>query len=201
LQGIARKAAALVPNTMTLSAVICGLTAIRLSQEGRYEWATAAILLAALLDLADGFAARKLSAATPMGAELDTLADFLNFGVAPALLLYDRDLHQFGNWGWSIAALYVLAAGFRLARFNVLLKAIPDLSIKNEFQGLPSTAAAVGVLVLGTIAHAACPPPIPLILSATALLAASMFMVSRWSVPTLATLAKQVRTSIGGNRS
>jgi CDP-diacylglycerol---serine O-phosphatidyltransferase len=196
LPSIARKAAVLVPNVMTLSAVICGLTAIRLSQEGRAGWATAAIFLAALLDFADGFTARKLSATSPMGAELDTLADFLNFGVAPALLLFDRELQQFGNLGWAIAALYVLAAGFRLARFNVGLKAAPNTSVKKDFQGIPSPAAAAGVLLCGMIAHATCPPPLAPLLAAVALLAASILMISQLRIPTLATLALHIQNKL-----
>ncbi len=114
-----RKLMRFIPNMLTLSAVVFGLSAIRLSGEGQFALAMTAILGAALLDAADGFLARKLSAESAIGAELDSLADFLNFGVAPAMLLYDRHLYSLGMAGWGIAAIYVIATGLRLARFNV----------------------------------------------------------------------------------
>ena len=109
----------LLPNFLTLCAVLCGLTALRLSAEGEFEWAIAAIFGAVVLDTADGYLARLLGAESPIGAELDSLADFVNFGVAPGMLIYQRDLHLLGWAGWIIAAIYVLATGLRLARFNV----------------------------------------------------------------------------------
>ncbi|MGB8868095.1 MAG: CDP-alcohol phosphatidyltransferase family protein, partial [Rhodomicrobium sp.] len=109
----------LLPNFLTLCAVIFGLTALRLSGEGKPELAMAAIFAAVVLDTADGYAARLLGAESPIGAELDSLADFVNFGVAPGMLLYQRDLHLLGWTGWIISGIYVLATGIRLARFNV----------------------------------------------------------------------------------
>ncbi len=195
VQALARKAALLVPNMLTLTAVVCGLTAIRLAQEGKYGWATFAILLAALLDFADGLAARILAAESAFGAELDTLADFLNFGVAPALLLYNQNLLSLGNLGWTIVAIYVLAAGFRLARFNVTLKALSDTAIEKVFYGVPSTAAAVAVILFGALVSAVFEVPLAAPLAAVSTLVASALMISSRQVPTLGALLTRMRKS------
>jgi CDP-diacylglycerol--serine O-phosphatidyltransferase len=177
---------------LTLTAVVCGLTAIRLAQEGKYGWATLSILGAAVLDFADGLAARKLAAESAFGAELDTLADFLNFGVAPALLLYDQNLLSLGDWGWTIAAIYVLAAGFRLARFNVRLKGLSENAIDKVFCGVPSTAAAVAVVLVGALVNAAFEVPLATLLAALSTIAASALMISSRQVPTLAALLAHI---------
>src|SRR5258707_5298047 len=93
----------LLPNLITLLALCAGLTGIRLAIESRLEWALAAIVFAALLDGIDGRVARMLKGTSRFGAELDSLADFVNFGVAPALLLYLLGFHQFRSAGWIAA--------------------------------------------------------------------------------------------------
>ena len=93
----------LVPNFITLLAICAGLTAIRLSTEGRMELAVAAIVFAAVLDGLDGRVARMIKGQSKFGAELDSLADFVNFGVAPGLILYFWQLHELGNGGWIAA--------------------------------------------------------------------------------------------------
>ena len=93
----------LLPNLITLLALCAGLTAIRLAVEEKLEWAVAAIVFAALLDGIDGRVARMLKGTSRFGAELDSLADFVNFGVAPALILYFWSLHELGNAGWIAA--------------------------------------------------------------------------------------------------
>src|SRR4030081_2537610 len=90
----------LVPNVITLLAICAGLTAIRLSTEGRMELAVAAIVFAAVLDGLDGRVARMIKGQSKFGAELDSLADFVNFGVAPGLILYFWQLHDLNNVGW-----------------------------------------------------------------------------------------------------
>jgi CDP-diacylglycerol--serine O-phosphatidyltransferase len=181
-----------IPNLLTFTAVLCGLTAIRLSGAGEFALAMTAILAAAVLDAADGYVARKLSAESAIGAELDSLADFLNFGVAPAMLVYDRHLYQLGLLGWLVAALYVIATGYRLARFNVQTKAIlpppgkPRPS-KKWFCGLPSTGAAMAIMGADAAAlrlHAA---DIPVVIAGAAV-TASALMVSKLPVPSLAAL-------------
>src|SRR5689334_25301867 len=110
----------LLPNLITLLALCAGLTAIRVAVENRLELALAAVVLAALLDGIDGRIARMLKGTSRFGAELDSLADFVNFGVAPALMLYVWGLHELGNAGWIAAMVFAISTGLRLARFNVM---------------------------------------------------------------------------------
>src|SRR6201988_2970375 len=111
----------LVPNLITLLALCAGLTAIRLAFEANLEWAVAAIVFAALLDGIDGRVARMLKGTSRFGAELDSLADFVNFGVAPALMLYFWGLRELGNLGWIAGLVFAISTGLRLARFNVMV--------------------------------------------------------------------------------
>jgi len=111
----------LAPNLITLLALCAGLTAIRLAIEQKLEWAVAAIVFAALLDGIDGRVARMLKGTSRFGAELDSLADFVNFGVAPALMLYFWGLAELGHAGWIAAMVFAICAGLRLARFNVMI--------------------------------------------------------------------------------
>ena len=136
------------PNLLTLLAICSGLTAIRFAVEDRFELAIGAIVLAAILDGLDGRVARFLKSATRFGAQMDSLADFVNFGVAPAMLLYFWTLSLAGNFGWICALIYVIGAGLRLARFNVMLEAPnqPEWQ-KNYFLGVPAPAAALIVLL------------------------------------------------------
>src|SRR5215468_10713875 len=110
----------LLPNLITLLALCAGLTAIRLAFEEKLEWAVAAIVFAALLDGIDGRVARLLKGTSRFGAELDSLADFVNFGVAPAVMLYFWGLHDLGNAGWIAAMVFAISTGLRLARCNVM---------------------------------------------------------------------------------
>src|SRR6202043_1682237 len=112
----------LVPNFITLLAICAGLTAIRLSTEGRMELAVGAIVFAAVLDGIDGRVARMIKGQSKFGAELDSLADFVNFGVAPGLILYFWGLKPLGNIGWIAAMVFAICAALRLARFNVQIE-------------------------------------------------------------------------------
>ena len=138
----------LVPNLITLLALCAGLTAIRLAVEERLEWAVAAIVFAALLDGVDGRVARMLRGTSRFGAELDSLADFVNFGVAPALMLYFWGLHGLGNAGWIAAMVFAICTGLRLARFNVMIDD-PNKPAwaGNFFTGVPAPAGAITVLL------------------------------------------------------
>src|SRR5947209_20264140 len=108
----------LVPNVITLLALCAGLTAIRFAVESRLEWAVAAIVFAAVLDGIDGRIARLIKGQSRFGAELDSLADFVNFGVAPAVILYFWELHAPRAAGWIAALVFAICAGLRLARFD-----------------------------------------------------------------------------------
>src|SRR2546423_4395524 len=111
----------LLPNLITLLALCAGLTAIRLAIEEQLEWAVAAIVFAALLDGIDGRIARLLKGTSKFGAELDSLADFVNFGVAPALIIYFWSLHELKSAGWIAGMVFAICTGLRLARFNVMI--------------------------------------------------------------------------------
>lgn len=138
----------LLPNLITLLALCAGLTAIRLSIEGKLEWALAAIVFAALLDGIDGRVARMLKGTSKFGAELDSLADFVNFGVAPALILYFWGLHELKSAGWIVALVFAICAGLRLARFNVMIDD-PNKPVwaADFFTGIPAPAGAITVLL------------------------------------------------------
>src|SRR6202023_1056677 len=108
----------LVPNVITLLAICAGLTAIRLSTEGRMELAVAAIVFAAVLDGLDGRVARMIKGQSKFGAELDSLADFVNFGVAPGLILYFWQLHDLNNGGWTAAMGFATSGALAAGLFH-----------------------------------------------------------------------------------
>jgi CDP-diacylglycerol--serine O-phosphatidyltransferase len=138
----------LVPNVITLLALCAGLTAIRMAFENRYVLALAAIVFAAILDGIDGRLARLLKGTSRFGAELDSLSDFVNFGVAPALILYFWGLHDLKSGGWIAAMAFAICVGLRLARFNVMIED-PDRPAwaGNFFVGMPAPAGAITVLL------------------------------------------------------
>ena len=109
-----------LPNLITVLAICAGLSGIRLAFEHRFETAVVMVLIAAFLDGMDGRVARLFKASSKFGAQMDSLADIVNFGVAPALVLYAFLLDRAGSPGWIAALLFVIACGLRLARFNVL---------------------------------------------------------------------------------
>ncbi|ALK09965.1 CDP-diacylglycerol--serine O-phosphatidyltransferase [Blastochloris viridis] len=138
----------LAPNLVTLFTVGLGLTAIRMAADGRFEWATGAIVAAAVLDGVDGRLARWLKGTSRFGAELDSLADFVNFGVAPALILYFWGLHDLKNVGWIAGLLFAIAAALRLARFNVMLEDPNRPAWQGDFFiGVPAPAGAIVVML------------------------------------------------------
>ena len=138
----------LLPNLVTLLSLCAGFTAMRMAVEGRFETAVGFILLAAILDGLDGRLARLLKGTSRFGAELDSLADFLSFGVAPAFILYQYGLNDLKSFGWLVALLLAIAAALRLARFNVMIDdpTRPEWK-KNFFVGIPAPAGALLVLL------------------------------------------------------
>lgn len=138
----------LVPNLITVLSICAGLTGVRLAFEGRFELAVALVILAALLDFMDGRAARLLKAASKFGAQMDSLADIVNFGVAPAMVLYAYALDRAGAVGWIAALVFAIACGLRLARFNVMADD-PDRPgwQADYFVGVPAPAGAVLVML------------------------------------------------------
>ncbi|MEM8749549.1 MAG: CDP-diacylglycerol--serine O-phosphatidyltransferase [Pseudomonadota bacterium] len=134
----------LVPNLITLGAICSGLTAIRFAFEGRFGFAVVAIVFAALLDALDGRVARILKSTTSFGEQMDSLADFVNFGVTPAIVLYLWTLNEAKALGWSVALVFAICGCLRLARFNVMLDNPdrPDWHV-DFFTGVPAPAGAL----------------------------------------------------------
>jgi CDP-diacylglycerol--serine O-phosphatidyltransferase len=172
----------LVPNFITLLAICAGLTAIRLSTEGRVELALYAIVFAAFLDGIDGRIARLIKGQSKFGAELDSLADFVNFGVAPGLILYFWQLHELKNGGWIAAMVFAISGGLRLARFNA---SIDDPNkpafAANYFTGVPAPMGAITVLLPIYLTFLGL-PKLPAVLTACYTLLVAVLMVSRLPV-------------------
>jgi CDP-diacylglycerol--serine O-phosphatidyltransferase len=127
------------PGTFTMGNMVCGFLALISAFEGEITTACWLIILAAFLDGLDGKVARFSGATSRFGVELDSMADFLSFGVAPAAIMYIIKLHSMGKWGWVISIVYIMASGYRLARFNLLAQT----DEKKEFLGLPVPGAAM----------------------------------------------------------
>jgi CDP-diacylglycerol--serine O-phosphatidyltransferase len=137
----------LVPNFFTLLSLCAGVTAIRMAIEGRYELAIGLIVAAAILDGVDGRLARALKAQSRFGAELDSLADFINFGVAPAIVMFTWGLGGLKGFGWIAVLLFACGMGLRLARFNSMLEIDKPKWHSNYFTGMPAPAGAITVLL------------------------------------------------------
>src|ERR1700746_2936317 len=129
----------LVPNFITLLAICAGLTAIRLSAEGRMDIAVGAIVFAAFHDGVDGRVARMIKGQSKFGAELDSLADFVNFGVAPGLILYFWQLHELHDGGWIAAMVFAISGGLRVARFKAPIDDSTQPPVAaHHFTGVPA---------------------------------------------------------------
>ncbi|MEO6610132.1 MAG: CDP-diacylglycerol--serine O-phosphatidyltransferase [Aestuariivirga sp.] len=138
----------LLPNLVTLLALSSGVTAIRWSMEGHYEWAVYGIIFAIVLDAMDGRIARLLQGTSRFGAELDSLADFVNFGVAPAIMVYFWTLNTLHNLGWLICLMFAISGALRLARFNVALDDPNKPAWAGAyFTGVPAPAGAMLALL------------------------------------------------------
>jgi CDP-diacylglycerol--serine O-phosphatidyltransferase len=142
----------MIPNILTLLALCAGMTAIRLALSESYKTAVIAIIVAGILDGVDGRIARLLKGTSEFGAELDSLSDFVSFGVAPALLLYVWTLHTFLSIGWVVALLFAVCCALRLARFNTQIGADLPPYAYNFFTGVPAPAAA-GLAILPMLAQ------------------------------------------------
>jgi CDP-diacylglycerol--serine O-phosphatidyltransferase len=134
-----RRGVYLLPALMTLSNLLCGFASIVYSTRGDFDTAAVLIGIAMIVDTLDGFFARLTNSQSEFGAELDSLADVVSFGVAPAILAFTWGLWSLGRLGWAAGFIYVAAAAMRLARFNIQGMAVTD---KRYFAGLPSPAAA-----------------------------------------------------------
>jgi len=135
-----------IPNVITISSMCLGLTALNLSYvRSDIHLSLLMLLAAAILDAMDGRVARKLGVVSPVGAQLDSLADFLNFCIAPALILYEWVFKDFYFYGWLVTLIYLTAGAYRLARFNVMYSEGAENVTSKYFVGLPSPAGAIMV--------------------------------------------------------
>ncbi len=129
------------PGAFTMGNMLCGFLAI-LSAQGQNPAAAGwFIILAAFLDALDGKVARLSRGTSRFGKELDSLADIVSFGVAPAILVHSAKLHIFGKWSFMVGAIFLMAGAFRLARYNVMA----DPHRKDNFSGLPIPIAAIAI--------------------------------------------------------
>ena len=132
-----------IPNLITLMSLIAGISSIKFSIQANSKLAVLMIMLAAFFDFFDGWMARKLKKSSQFGAELDSLSDFISFGLAPSLLINLCFTHELGRIGWVISLFYIVCAALRLARFN-----IENMKEQSKvFYGIPSPAAA-GVIMI-----------------------------------------------------
>jgi len=139
----------LIPNVLTLAALCSGLTAIRFALQGEFRLAVIAVIVAAIFDALDGRVARRLGVTSRFGAELDSLSDFLCFGVAPALVLYLASLKDGGALGWVATLMFPICSALRLARFNtgLLADTPPPAWTGSYFTGVPAPAGALLALI------------------------------------------------------
>jgi CDP-diacylglycerol--serine O-phosphatidyltransferase len=132
----------LVPNILTLLALCAGMTAIRFALNGNFQGAVYAIIVAGVFDGLDGRVARMLKATSHFGAELDSLSDFVSFGVAPAAIMYLWTMSALHSVGWAIVLLYAVCCALRLARFNTQVSAEPSSPAAGFFTGVPAPGGA-----------------------------------------------------------
>mgnify|MGYP003951477057 CR=1 FL=1 len=141
-----KKTRYLLPNILTIGGVCLGISSIKFSIEGNFNLAVTLILFAAILDALDGRIARLIKGTSEFGKELDSLTDFVSFGIAPVFVLYFWDLNKYGKLGWAITLVYSVCCVLRLARFNLTKVAENQAWKNNFFEGIPSPAG--GLLIL-----------------------------------------------------
>ena len=176
----------LVPNLVTILGMCAGLSAIRYTFDERYELAAALIIFAAVMDGFDGILARKLNAASSFGAELDSFADFVSFGVAPGILVFGYALAgPMAGVGWIFVLVFAVCACLRLARFNIS-RAAPDGATQRHFVGVPAPAGAMlGLLPVYLGLSGLLDPSQAPVLVALYLAGIGLLMVSRLPTPSL----------------
>ena len=141
-----KKTRYLLPNILTLAGVCLGISSIKFSIDGNFNLAVTLILLAAILDALDGRVARFIKGTSEFGKELDSLTDFVSFGIAPVFILYFWELNSYGKLGWAITLIYSVCCVLRLARFNLTKTKDAEEWKNNFFEGIPSPAG--GLLIL-----------------------------------------------------
>ena len=179
------------PNFITLLSLCSGISALKFAFQENWNLAVLMILLAAFFDFFDGWLARKLKKSSQFGAELDSLSDFISFGVSPAVLLYLWSIQEFERVGWVFCLFYIICAALRLARFNIENLNSPSTT----FYGIPSPAAA-GLLLIPVFFNFVFPDIFSqyyIIISIFLLCYSGVMMISR--VPTLSLKALKLSGS------
>ena len=136
----------ILPNVLTLIGVCLGISSIKFAMDGNFSYAVLFLVVAAILDALDGRVARLIKGTSDFGKELDSLTDFVSFGIAPAFIIYFWELNKFGKIGWLIVLLFSVCCVLRLARFNLTKFEKNEEWKNNFFQGVPSPAG--GCLIL-----------------------------------------------------
>ena len=142
-----KKTRYLLPNILTLGGVCLGISSIKFSIDGNFSLAIIFILLAAILDALDGRVARLIKGTSEFGKELDSLTDFVSFGIAPAFILYFWELNNYGRLGWAIILIYSVCCVLRLARFNLTKIDSDQMWKTNFFEGVPAPAGGIMILM------------------------------------------------------
>lgn len=152
-----KKFSSFLPNMVTVLALCCGLTAIRMALKGHWDLALIAILISGFLDFMDGRLARLLGCTSRFGAELDSFSDFVSFGISPGIIMYLKTLHSLEEVGWSISVFFGVCMALRLARFNIMSQDMDPHSWKMLFStGVPAPAGAL-LCLMPLTAHLAFP--------------------------------------------
>ena len=142
-----KKTKYILPNILTLGGVCLGISSIKFSIDSNFSLAVIFILLAAIFDALDGRIARLIKGTSEFGKELDSLTDFVSFGIAPAFILYFWELNNYGKIGWAITLIYSVCCVIRLARFNITKINANETWKENYFQGIPSPIGAILILL------------------------------------------------------
>ena len=142
-----KKTRYLLPNILTLGGVCLGISSIKFSIDGNFSLSVTLILLAAIFDALDGRIARLIKGTSEFGKELDSLTDFVSFGIAPVFILYFWELNSYGKLGWAIALIYSVCCVLRLARFNITKHDDKHEWKNNYFEGIPSPAGGLIILI------------------------------------------------------
>nr|WP_174822830.1 CDP-diacylglycerol--serine O-phosphatidyltransferase [Ruegeria lacuscaerulensis] len=192
----------LLPNALTITAICAGLSAIRFGVQGNYVLAVQLIIAACVLDGLDGRLARLLGSDSKMGAELDSLADFLNFGVAPPLVLYFWALQDIRSAAWIAVLIFVVCCVMRLARFNVSSKSETCDQDSAYFEGVPAPAGALLVMLPMYVSFAfADAPLLPDLLICLYMFFVGLLLISRiptWSFKTTRVSRENVKYFLVG---
>lgn len=176
----------LLPNLLTIGAICAGLTAVRFAFQGYFEMSVALIVLAAVLDGIDGRLARLLKSESEIGAELDSLADFVNFGVAPALTMYLWALQDTRGAGWIAVLIFAVCCVMRLARFNVGNRAVAEKAQERDFfVGVPSPAGGLLAFLPFYVSKLYGGAEIHDVIVAGWLILAGLLMIGRFPTPSI----------------